>query len=117
MSSLCALQSVLYAWYTGELSDAIQFLTSLDALWPVVRALLGNAAMAFAMSFVSFYANRATSTLSVAVVGNVKQVALIALAVLLFSEEMSAFKLFGIALTVLGGFCYTCARAQTRLKR
>ena len=71
-----------------------------------------NASLAFVMSFASFYTNRATSTLSMAVVGNIKQIALVVCAAILFRETFDTLKLSGVLLTILGGFFYTFARAK-----
>ena len=104
MSIACAVQCALYGWWSGELAEAVAYVQRHENPFAMKGALLFNATLAFCMSFVSFYSNRATSTLSVAVVGNVKQIFLIGFALMLFKDEFDLVKAVGVVLTIVGGF-------------
>lgn len=110
MSLLCTLQCLAYAWFSGELSDAIAFVASYDNAPTLGAALAFNGALAFALSYASFTANKSTSSLSIAVVGNVKQVLLIVLTVLIFRDPLNGVQAGGIFMTFLGGWLYTWSR-------
>lgn len=114
MSVLCTAQCLAYAWFSGELSDALAFVAAHDDVPTLGAALLFNGALAFGLSYASFTANKSTSSLSIAVVGNVKQVLLIVLTVLIFRDPLNAVQGVGIFMTFLGGFLYTWSRRTTQ---
>lgn len=111
MSLLCTLQCLAYAWLSGELADVAAFFRASDDPALLAAQLASNAALAFALSYLSFVANRATSSLSMSVVGNVKQVLLIALTVWLFGDVLGATQWFGVVLTLIGGALYTYSKS------
>jgi drug/metabolite transporter (DMT)-like permease len=111
MSVLCTVQCLAYAWFSGELREAALFLRNHDNSTGVAVSLAFNAALAFGLSFVSFSANKSTSSVSMAVVGNVKQVLLILLTVILFADPINGIQTSGIVITFIGGALYTWTKA------
>ncbi|RHY30392.1 hypothetical protein DYB32_004346 [Aphanomyces invadans] len=61
----------------------------------------------FALNVTSLYANRATSAITLAVCANLKQVAVIVLAVYMHGDPMSCHTIVGAALVTAGGAWYT----------
>ncbi|KAK9702067.1 hypothetical protein K7432_011424 [Basidiobolus ranarum] len=106
MSPLACLQTIMYAYMTGEL-EAVSVFVRTEMSWPLVFALVVNGVIAFFLNVVSFTANKKTSALTMTVAGNVKQVLSIVLAVTIFNLDISAMNGVGILLTLLGGCWYT----------
>ncbi|OZJ03340.1 hypothetical protein BZG36_04215 [Bifiguratus adelaidae] len=106
MSPLAFVQTVFYAYLTGELSQVRSFAAT-EMTWSVAFALLINGIIAFLLNVVSFTANKKTSALTMTVAGNVKQVLSILLAVVIFGLKIGQLHLAGIALTLAGGAWYT----------
>ncbi|ORX90426.1 TPT-domain-containing protein [Basidiobolus meristosporus CBS 931.73] len=106
MSPLAFMQTVMYAYMTGEL-EAVAVFARTEMSWTLVIALVVNGVIAFFLNVVSFTANKKTSALTMTVAGNVKQVLSIVLAVTIFNLDISAMNGIGIALTLLGGVWYT----------
>ncbi|ORY05238.1 TPT-domain-containing protein [Basidiobolus meristosporus CBS 931.73] len=106
MSPLAFVQTLMYAYMTGELQYVSLFVQT-SMTWPLGLALLFNGVLAFFLNVVSFTANKKTSALTMTVAGNVKQVLSIAFAFLIFNLEISAMNAIGIALTLVGGIWYT----------
>ncbi|KAF0707322.1 hypothetical protein AaE_013663, partial [Aphanomyces astaci] len=76
--------------------------------WDVVRPAVGlyvvTGAFSFALNVTSFAANRCTSAVTLAVCANVKQVAVVALSVVIHGDDVvSGQMLWGCALVVAGG--------------
>jgi drug/metabolite transporter (DMT)-like permease len=111
MSFLCTLQCLAYAWFSGELGDVVAFFDASDDAALLAFQLASNAALAFALSYLSFVANKATSSLSMSVVGNIKQVLLIALTVWLFGDVLGATQWIGVFMTLVGGALYTYSKS------
>ncbi|ORX90425.1 TPT-domain-containing protein [Basidiobolus meristosporus CBS 931.73] len=106
MSPLAFMQTVMYAYMTGEL-EAVAVFARTEMSWTLVIALVVNGVIAFFLNVVSFTANKKTSALTMTVAGNVKQVLSIVLAVTIFNLDISAMNGIGIVLTLLGGVWYT----------
>ncbi|KAK9661396.1 hypothetical protein K7432_018193 [Basidiobolus ranarum] len=106
MSPLAFLQTIMYAYMTGEL-EAVTVFVRTEMSWTLVFALVVNGVIAFFLNVVSFTANKKTSALTMTVAGNVKQVLSIVLAVTIFNLDISAMNGIGILLTLLGGGWYT----------
>ncbi|KAF0686303.1 Aste57867_21909 [Aphanomyces stellatus] len=70
--------------------------------WYVVTGVLS-----FALNLSSFFANKATSALTLAVCANIKQVAVIVLSVYLHGDAMSFQTVLGVVLVTSGGALYT----------
>jgi drug/metabolite transporter (DMT)-like permease len=106
MSPLAFLQTTAYAYLTGEMAEALEFMQT-RATWSFVFALLVNGILAFFLNVVSFTANKKTSALTMTVAGNVKQVLSIVLAVIIFDLPLTLMNSVGILLTLAGGAWYT----------
>lgn len=113
MSAMCTLQCIVCAWLVGELADARQFLADHENASGVVLQLASNAALAFGLSYLSLMGNKSTSSLSMSVVGNVKQVVLIALTVVIFSDVLSATQWVGVVMTLFGGAIYSYSKSPS----
>ncbi|KAL1924915.1 uncharacterized protein VTP21DRAFT_4569 [Calcarisporiella thermophila] len=116
MSPLAFVQTMVYAYVTGELEELQEFAMT-DLTWPLVAALLANGAMAFFLNVVSFTANKKTSALTMTVAGNVKQVLTILLAVAIFADRISWLNGVGIALTLAGGAWYTSLELKEKQQK
>jgi drug/metabolite transporter (DMT)-like permease len=106
MSPLACIQTVIYAWLTGE-ADAVIAFTKRDMDGYLLLALCANGLIAFLLNIVSFTANKKTSALTMTVAGNIKQVLSIVLAVFIFNLTITGMNALGIALTLIGGAWYT----------
>jgi drug/metabolite transporter (DMT)-like permease len=110
MSLMCTLQCIVCAWLAGELAAARQFLVDHENASVVTFQLASNAALAFGLSYLSLMGNKSTSSLSMSVVGNVKQAVLIPLTVWLFSDVLSAIQWVGVVMTLAGGAVYSYSK-------
>ncbi|KAI9483453.1 MAG: triose-phosphate transporter family-domain-containing protein [Benjaminiella poitrasii] len=105
MSPLAFVQTMIYAYITGEMAEVVQF-ASTKLTTSLCFALLMNGVIAFFLNVVSFTANKKTSALTMTVAGNVKQVLSIILAVIIFNLSITFMNLIGIMLTLAGGAWY-----------
>ncbi|CAG8743046.1 17617_t:CDS:2, partial [Rhizophagus irregularis] len=101
MSPLAFVQTVIYAYVTGELHRVRAF-SRTEMTTSLVIALVTNGVIAFFLNVVSFTANKKTSALTMTVAGNVKQVLSIILAVVIFNLTITPTNGLGIFLTLLG---------------
>lgn len=106
MSPLALMQTVLYGYFTGELSRVYEFLQA-DMNATLVVVLLVNGMIAFGLNVASFTANKMTNALAMGVAGNVKQVLSILLAISIFSLSITFTNGVGILFTLVGGAMYT----------
>ncbi|CAG8761237.1 42031_t:CDS:2 [Gigaspora margarita] len=105
MSPLAFVQTVIYAYVTGELQRVRAF-SRTEMTTSLVFALITNGVIAFFLNVVSFTANKKTSALTMTVAGNVKQVLSIILAVMIFNLTITPTNGLGIFLTLVGGAWY-----------
>lgn len=136
MAPLACVQTLVASWWTGELENMRTWTWEPWKGW----VLVGNGILAFSMNLVSFTANKKTSALTMgvagkwaerqyasrsdcfeilsaclnSVLGNVKQVLSIILAVLVFSLHITPLNGLGIILTLFGGAYYTIVDLQLR---
>jgi hypothetical protein len=105
MSPLAAIQSLLYAYFTGE---GTRFLTYVDEGHLTqfqIFALLSNATIAFLLNISSFQTNKIAGALTMTVCGNVKQVLTVLLGIFLFSVKVGPLNGLGMMIA-LGGAAY-----------
>ncbi|KAL1919175.1 uncharacterized protein VTP21DRAFT_2557 [Calcarisporiella thermophila] len=107
MSPLAFVQTMIYAYVTGELAELQEFAYTGALNSVLCVALLANGVIAFFLNVVSFTANKKTSALTMTVAGNVKQVLTIVLAVVIFHLNITLMNALGILLTLVGGAWYT----------
>lgn len=108
MSPLACVQSLVYAFLFGELTDIATLLSSLstDARIALLRKLAVNGTLAFALNYVSFMANKKTSPLTMTVAGNLKQCLSIILGVWIFRIQVGWMNALGIIVALVGGAWY-----------
>ena len=117
MSPLAALQSFLYAMFTGELASFMAWaqggnLTPLYGL-----ALLGNGILAFSVNVSSFYTNKLAGALTVTVCANVKQCLTVLLGVVLFNVRVGLLNGFGMLVTMVGAAIYSKVELDSKGKQ
>lgn len=105
MSPLAFVQTIIYAYVTGELGRVRKF-GATEMTTNMFMGLLMNGIIAFGLNIVSFTANKKTSALTMTVAANVKQVLTIVLAVFLFHLTITPLNSIGILLTLIGGAWY-----------
>ena len=69
--------------------------------------LLCNGLIAFFLNWTSFSANKLTSPVTMAVVGNVKQAVTIGLSMIIFGQKKTLMNTVGTLLAIAGGILYT----------
>jgi len=72
MSFLAFFQCIVYSYFSGELQDMLDMLSTSEVR--VYWFLIGNGLSAFALNYVSFTTNKLSSALTMTVAANVKQV-------------------------------------------
>lgn len=106
MSPLAALQCLLYAAGSGEIT---KLQASSEGLF-TSRFLIGvimNAAMAFGLNLVSFQTNKVAGALTISVCGNVKQCLTIFLGIILFNVRILLLNGIGMVIAVAGAAYYS----------
>lgn len=119
MSPLGLAQTLVYAYFTGEISTIYNTLnvetTHLVGLKSFAKfepsislfvKLALNGIIAFGLNVVSFTANKYTGALTMTVIANVKQVITIVFAIVFFDLYIDFTKGLGIALTLIGSIWY-----------
>jgi drug/metabolite transporter (DMT)-like permease len=108
LSKLSPLATVVMFSFTilnGEMSrflqvyDEISFATY---LWVIVSGLLS-----FALNWTNFLANKKTSPLTMSVLGNLKQVVLVFISMVMFNTEIVMFTAIGITIATAGMMLYS----------
>ncbi|KAI9287029.1 triose-phosphate transporter family-domain-containing protein [Umbelopsis sp. AD052] len=115
MSPIAFVQTVIYSYFTGELSEVRHFVTT-DMHAGMYVALLLNGIVAFSLNVVSFTANKQAGPVTMTVAGNVKQVLSIVLAIFIFNLRINPTNAFGILLTLFGGAYYALVDAKENKK-
>lgn len=108
MSPLAFVQSILYSTLLGEAKELVTFVRHLPAheRSKLVYKLAVNGAIAFALNYVSFTANRKTSPLTMTVAANLKQCLSIILGIWVFRLHIGCLNGLGIVIALLGGAWY-----------
>jgi hypothetical protein len=126
MSPLAFIQSIIYAFFTGELSAFNKFLrTELFAEHLPNKAtplgfmfiMLGNGFLAFALNVSSFSTNKVAGALTMTVCANIKQCLTIVLGILLFNVHLNMLNMWGILITVAGGVIYSFVELDSKKKK
>ncbi|KAI5806032.1 triose-phosphate transporter family-domain-containing protein [Pyronema omphalodes] len=105
MSPLAFLQTLIWAYITGEFS-AISGWAETSMTQKDLGNLLINGLIAFALNVISFTANKKTGALTMTVAANVKQILTIVLSVLFWNLKATGLNTFGIVMTLCGGAWY-----------
>ncbi|KAI9209843.1 triose-phosphate transporter family-domain-containing protein [Polychytrium aggregatum] len=130
LSLLAVLQCLVAAYFVGEIDDPTDIQvpigngTLVDTQLPAAETPLSlgewgwmvcfNGVLAFLVNYVSFTTNGKTSALAMAIAGNVKQVLMICLSVVLFSYIFTYHSALGIVVTLAGGLIYSLAKIKSR---
>jgi Triose-phosphate Transporter family len=117
MSPLAAVQSVAFAWGTGELDRFCEYVESGSLTSFTVLALAGNGVLAFALNVSSFQTNKLAGALTVTVCGNIKQCLTILLGIILFNVEVGPLNGAGMALALAGAAWYSAVELRTKRRR
>ncbi|KAH7031652.1 triose-phosphate transporter family-domain-containing protein [Microdochium trichocladiopsis] len=123
MSPMACVQSIIYAWLTGELSAFYKFFTE-ELLspgykwspWQFFLIMAGNGALAFALNVSSFSTNKIAGALTMTVCANIKQCLTIILGSLLFEVNLSIMNMWGILVTVAGAAVYSFVELDSKRK-
>src|SRR4051812_46131466 len=107
MSPLAALQSLLYAHFTGETTGFVDSVHSGTITRFTLLALLGNGLLAFLLNISSFQTNKLAGALTIAVCGNVKQCLTIIVGILLFKVRVGLWNGVGMLIALAGAASYS----------
>ncbi len=107
MSSPALIQSLIMAYYHGEFDSLKPQIRVTSPNLGLVTALVVNGALAFALNFTSFSANKKVGALTMTVAANVKQILTVVLSVFLFNWTVSYLNICGIFGTIAGGAWYS----------
>ncbi|KAI5203982.1 TPT-domain-containing protein [Aureobasidium subglaciale] len=107
MCPLAAIQSLLWATATGEVSRFLTF-TAEGKLTPgLIFALLGNGFLAFLLNVTSFQTNKLAGALTLSVCGNVKQVLTVVLGIVLWDLVVRPMNALGMVIALGGAAWYS----------
>lgn len=123
MSPMACVQSIIYAWLTGELAEFYKFFTE-ELLspgykwspWQFFLIMAGNGALAFALNVSSFSTNKIAGALTMTVCANIKQCLTIILGSMLFEVDLSIMNMWGILVTVAGAAVYSFVELDSKRK-
>ena len=81
--------------------------------WKLVGALLGISLLVFVLSITEFWLVRLTSSLTLAVLGILKEICTIVFAVLLLGDRLTALDVAGFAVASLGVLLYALSKNES----
>jgi hypothetical protein len=113
MSPLAAVQSLIFAYFTGEISEFQSWFAAGHLTRSTAIALAGNGVLAFLLNVSSFQTNKLAGALTITVCGNLKQCLTILCGIVLFDVEVSSLNGSGMLLALLGAAWYS----KVELKR
>ena len=105
MSPLAFAQSLALVLYYRKEFEAFTILLAMIDLKMVVLFLV-NGALAFALNYTSFSANKKAGALTMTVAANVKQILTVILSVMFWNLRIGCLNALGIMVTLAGGFWY-----------
>lgn len=117
MSPLAAMQSLLYAYASGELQQVHTFAVEGFFTHRLMLVLLGNGLLAFALNVISFQSNKLAGALTLTVCGNIKQSLTVLLGVVLFNVQVGALNGLGMAITLVGAALYSKVELENKTKK
>lgn len=107
MAPLAAIQSLVYAYLTGELDRFAGFINDGHLTPHLWLALLGNGFLAFLLNITSFQTNKLAGALTMTVCANVKQSLTVLLGVALFDVKVNLLNGTGMLIALLGAAWYS----------
>lgn len=120
MSPLAALQSLIYATLSGELSAFAGAMSERPAGSATTTAifLLGNGLLAFLLNVSSFQTNKVAGALAISVCGNLKQVLTVVLGIFTFGDfAVDAWNGSGMFLAMAGCVLYSKAELDSKRRK
>ncbi|KAI4796193.1 TPT-domain-containing protein, partial [Aureobasidium sp. EXF-8845] len=114
MSPLAAIQSLLWATATGEVSAFLTFISEGHLSKNLILALLGNGFLAFLLNVTSFQTNKLAGALTLSVCGNVKQILTVVLGIVLFDVVVRPMNAFGMFVALGGAAWYSKVELDVR---
>jgi hypothetical protein len=125
MSPLAAIQSLIYAAMSGEVSAFANRVASgpqpnqVDVTTlPSILSLIGNGLLAFCLNISSFQTNKLAGALTMSVCGNLKQVLTVALGILAFGDfKVDVWNCMGVVVTMVGAALYSKAELDAKRSR
>lgn len=117
MSPLAAVQSIFYAWMTGELDRFMTFKAEGNLTTTLIFALIGNGALAFCLNVSSFQTNKLAGALTITVCGNIKQCLTIVLGVVLFNVQVGLLNGIGMVITLTGAAWYSKVEVDAKMRK
>lgn len=113
MSPLACAQTIIYAFFTGELSRLPEYYQTQMTQRDIIL-LIANGAIAFALNVVSFGANKKTGALTMTVAANIKQILTIVLSIMFWGLKVGFLNASGIILTLIGGAWYAKVELEAK---
>jgi hypothetical protein len=107
MSPLAAIQSLLYAYFTGEGGRFLAFVADGALTKSRMLALLSNSVIAFLLNISSFHTNKIAGALTMTVCGNLKQVLTVLLGIVVFDVKVGAWNGLGMVVALAGAAYYS----------
>lgn len=107
MSPLAAIQSLLYAYFTGEGGRFLVYVDEGSLTRSRIIGLFINAVIAFLLNISSFQTNKLAGALTMTVCGNVKQVLTVLLGIVLFGVKVGALNGLGMVIALCGAAYYS----------
>jgi len=107
MAPLAAIQSVVYAIITGEMSRFASFVQDGHLSTTLALGLLGNGFLAFLLNVTSFQTNKIAGALTLTVCANLKQCLTVLLGVVLFNVHVGLLNGTGMVIALVGAACYS----------
>lgn len=116
MCPLAAVQSVMYAYFTGEISTVYGHAQEVGGAIPraTLFALAINATLAFAQNISSFQTNKIAGALTMTVCANLKQVLAVLLAIIIFDVRVGLWNGVGMVVTMVGIAWYSRIELQRK---
>ena len=107
ISPFAFMQAMIVSYFTGEVEGFVNYMSYTDAFpFTVLFVLLLNGAMAFALNFISFSANKQVGALTMTVAANVKQIVAVLMGLVVWNIRVGWANATGICLTLVGGAMY-----------
>jgi len=116
MSPLAAVQALLYAALTGELSRFYVYAGEGNMTNSRMLGLFTNSLIAFFLNLSSFHTNKVAGALTMTVCGNIKQVLTIILGILIFDVHIGGWNGVGIVVTLAGAAYYSKVELRKKLE-
>ncbi|CAF9923420.1 UAA transporter [Imshaugia aleurites] len=117
MSPLAAVQSLLYAFATGEASAFSAWVAEGNLTPSYSSALLGNGLLAFLLNVSSFQTNKLAGALTMTVCANLKQCLTVLLGIALFDVTVGVWNGAGMLVTLLGAAIYSKVELDSKGKK